>query len=357
MRKFFKHISSVLAVAALGFGMVACDDWTEPESIDTNFGTTDSADPAAYAKYLANLRAYRSKPHKKVYAWFDNIATGAGSQADRITALPDSIDVIVLSNPESITNQMVEEIKSVQSQKGMEVLLNVGFNEIQEKYTLLCESLAAQRIAFESNPANAGKPIPENLKDPSLASYTADMFTTYMSYLSVGVNGIMTGFDGKSTIHMTPDELVEYNKNAGVYMGVLSDFYERNSNLLMDFCGRPENISEYPVLKAFRNILLSGSASVPDKYSYTYYYNLVQGLVEDSQIGMVAYYRAVDNVTDPNTGYMNDGSLSIDGLAEWTAAHNVGCVGLRNVQNDYYVSNGSYAAIRQFIQIVNPAAK
>lgn len=98
MNKNFKYLYSALLGLALGVSMTACDDWTEPESIDLNYGTIDQADPEAYAKYLADLREYRGRDHKKVYAWFDNVAE-FGSQGHRITALPDSIDVIVLTNP------------------------------------------------------------------------------------------------------------------------------------------------------------------------------------------------------------------------------------------------------------------
>lgn len=357
MRKLLKHISSVFAVAVLGFSMIACDDWTEPESISADFGTISSADPSAYAKYLANLRAYRNRPHKKIYVWFDNTDKAMASQGERITALPDSIDVIVLTSPTSITNQMVDEIKKVQTEKGMEVLISVGFNEIKADYTALCESLADQRLAWMGNPANEGLEMPTDLQDPTFANFVGEAFTKNMSYLKVGVNGIMAGFDGKSTLHLTPSELAEYNAQANVYLGSLSDFYERNNTLLMDFIGKPQNIKDFPVLSKFRTVFMSEALEAQDAKMYTLYYNDAQGIVEDSQLGMVCNYRAVSLDDDAKTGFMSDGSLALEALASWTAAHNVGAAGVRNVRNDYFVSNGTYDAIRQFIQTINPAAK
>ncbi len=39
-------------VAALGATFTACDDWTEPEHVDLDYGTIDTANPEAYVKYL-----------------------------------------------------------------------------------------------------------------------------------------------------------------------------------------------------------------------------------------------------------------------------------------------------------------
>lgn len=357
MKRVLKYISSAVAVVALGVSMTACDDWTDPKSIDLDYGTTESVDPAAYAKYLANLRAYRAKPHKKIYAWFNNADKAIGSQGDRISALPDSIDVIVLTSPESLTNQMIEEIAKVQTEKGMEVLISVGFNDIQSEYTALCEELAEQRIAFEADTTNKNLPIPEELLDPTFPTFAGDAFSKKLAYLSVGVDGVMTGFDGKSTSHLTPSQLAEYNALANTYLGVLTDFYSRNKDVVFDFIGKPQNITDYPLLADFRMIMLSESTAAQDANMYTLYYSGVQGIVDDAKLGMVADFRAISTDEDAKTGFFTDGSLAIDGLAKWTASHNVGAAGVRNVQNDYYVSHGTYEAIRRFIQTINPAAK
>ncbi|MDE7472799.1 MAG: hypothetical protein K2M68_04345 [Muribaculaceae bacterium] len=357
MKRVLKHISSAVAVVALGVSMTACDDWTEPKSIDINYGTIESADPAAYAKYLANLRAYRNKPHKKVYAWFNNNDKAISSQGERITALPDSIDVVVLTAPASITNQMVQEISKVQTEKGMKVLIDVTYNDIKSEYQTLCEELANKRLEFGNNPANEGVDIPAELLDPSLAEFCADAFTKRLAYISLGVDGLMTGFDGKSTLHLTPAEIEAYYAEANTYLGVVTDFHERNKGVMMDFAGRPQNITDYPILADFNMLFISDAVEATDSYMYTRYYSLVKDVVDDSKLGLMANYRAIDTAEDSKTGFFADGSLALDGLAKWTASHNVGAAGIMNVQNDYYVSNGTYEAIRRFIQEINPAAK
>ena len=38
----------------------ACDDWTEVENVNINTPGIEEQDPAAYAKYLQNLVAYKN---------------------------------------------------------------------------------------------------------------------------------------------------------------------------------------------------------------------------------------------------------------------------------------------------------
>jgi len=72
----------------------ACDDWTEIENVDINTPGMQEQNPAAYAKYLQNLIAYKSSDHKVVYAWFDNSEKTPFSRGQHISDTPDSLDVI-----------------------------------------------------------------------------------------------------------------------------------------------------------------------------------------------------------------------------------------------------------------------
>ncbi len=52
--------SCFIAATCLG----ACNDWTEVENVDINTPGVEEQDPAAYAKYLQNLIAYKGSDHK-----------------------------------------------------------------------------------------------------------------------------------------------------------------------------------------------------------------------------------------------------------------------------------------------------
>ena len=45
MKRISKYISSALMMAACVCTFTSCDDWTEPEHIDLDYGTIDTSDP------------------------------------------------------------------------------------------------------------------------------------------------------------------------------------------------------------------------------------------------------------------------------------------------------------------------
>lgn len=356
MKSISKYISSALMVAALGTAFTACDDWTEPESVDLDYGTID-ADTPAYTAYLANLREYRNTDHKRVYTWFNNSQEAFGSQGHRFSALPDSIDVIVIQNPDGVTNQQLQEMYEARVKKGQQFSYCIDFNAIKADWTLKCEELAAKRLEFQKEYGEDAE-IPAELEDPEFTDYMAEAWTTQLSYFNtVGFDCIMAAFDGKATNHLTAAELAEYNAQANLFLGILADWHARNPNVPIDYLGKPQNITDKAILNDFRYVFLSEGLNATNPDMFSLYYNAAEGTVPDSKIGMVAAMRAVDTNADPKTGIFSNGTLAVSGLATWTAAHNVGAVGVFNAENDYFVTNGDFTNIRELIEKVNPAAK
>lgn len=356
MKSILKYLSSALIAAALGGMLTACDDWTEPKSVDLDYGTIDKADPVAYAKYLENLRDYRNRPHKKVYAWVENNAEGFGSQGARLTALPDSVDVIVLNNPTNITNQMMDEMKKVREDKGMEVIYTIDFAAIKADWTLLCEDLAAKRLAFVAE--NPDAEIPAELQDPEFNDYMIGEWEKQLKHFNTyGFDGLMFAFDGKSTLHMDPAELAEYNTQANIFLGIASDWHKRNPEVAIDFMGKPQNIADYAILDDFRMIFLSEGLNADSENKYTMILVQAPQSVPVEKLGMAASMRALDTNADPKTGFFGDGSYAVDHLANWASGKNIGAVGVLNATNDYYLSTGQYSQVRNLIKSVNPIAK
>lgn len=356
MKNISKYISAALLTVALGCSFTACDDWTEPESIDLDYGTIDKADPESYLNYLANLREYRNKEHKLVYVWFDNKAEAFGTQSERISALPDSVDVIVINNPANVTNQFLQEMYDARVNKGQQFSYCISFNDIRADWTLTCEDLAAKRLEWEAQ--NPGTPVPVELEDPDFGKFMSEAFSHQLKYFNtVGFDAIMVAFDGKRTIHLTPSELADYNAQANLFLGIVNDWHQRNPNVLIDFYGKAQNVTDQAILGIFNQVFPSESDAATDINAFTQIYNLLDGIVAPAKIGMVASMRAIDTNADPKTGFFSNGTLAVNGLATWTAAHNVGAAGIKNVQTDYHITNGQYSTIRAFIQKINPAAK
>lgn len=342
-------------IAAIGCAFTACDDWTEPESIDLDYGTIDQVDPVAYQKYLANLREYRSLPHKKVYTWFSNTENAFGSQGHRISALPDSVDVVVLANPDKVTNQMIQEMYDARVNKGQQFAYCVSYDDIKADYTLLCEDLAAQRIAYAKEHGEDAE-IPAELQDPNLVDYIAQSATKKLSYFNgVGFDCIMAGFTGKSTNHMTPAELKEYMTYTNAFLGIILDWLDRNQNVEFDLFCVPQYTSADVIAKA-RYVFFSQSVTATNPDQYTFYLNMAGESVELSKVGMVAPLPDCTG-TDAALGYYSNGGLAVTGVADWTAANEVGAVGTYNTGDDYFITNGTYSNVRYLIQTVNPSAK
>lgn len=355
MKSISKYISSALMIAAMGCAFTSCDDWTEPEHIDLGYGTIDTANPAAYEKYLANLREYRTRPHKQVYAWFNNAETAFGSQGHRVTALPDSIDVIVINNPEKVTNQMIQEMYEVRVNKGQQFSYCVSFDNIKADYTALCEELAAKRIAY-TNENGEDAPIPAELQDPDIVDFTAEQATSKLAlFNNIGFDCIMAAFTGKATNHMTPAELAEYMRQANAFLSIILDWNARHPEVKLDMYCTPQYTAT-DVLDKARYVFFSDSRKATNADMFSYYLKMAGNAVAESHSAMVASLPDASGA-DAKLGVFSNGQLAVNGLADWTAAHEVGAAGLLNAGDDYFLTIGQYTNIRQFIQTVNPSAK
>lgn len=355
MKSISKYISSALMIAAMGCALTSCDDWTEPEHIDLGYGTIDTANPAAYEKYLANLREYRTRPHKQVYAWFNNAETAFGSQGHRVTALPDSIDVVVINNPDKVTNQMVQEMYDVRVNKGQQFSYCVSYDDIKADYTALCEELAAKRIEFTKENGEEA-PIPDDLKDPDIVDYTAKAAASKLSHFNtVGFDCIMAGFTGKSTLHMTSAEIAEYNRQINSFLLIIKDWSERHPEVALDLYCTPQYTPSY-ILEKARYVFFSDSENATNANMFTLYLNMAGNAVAENHVGMVASVPDASG-EDSKLGYFAGNKLAVDGLADWTAANAVGAAGILNAGDDYFLTTGQYSNIRRFIQTINPSAK
>ncbi len=65
-----------------------------------------------------------------VFGWFDNSASTPAGQSDRLTALPDSLDAVVLMQPALLDSWEVEEMHRIQQEKGTKVLYTIDYASI-----------------------------------------------------------------------------------------------------------------------------------------------------------------------------------------------------------------------------------
>ncbi len=367
MNNKIKYFASALMVAAFGSTFTACDDWTEPEHVDINYSTVEGAEN--YPAYLQSLRDYRSTDHTKVYAWVNLTAEGPKNQSERLTSLPDSIDVLVLSTPGEIHPIVLDDMKKVRELKGMEVMYQIDFDAIKAEHTALCEDLSKQRSDLEleyaaredADDEAVQAELAEKLKalaDPVFEDYLLENLTTSLSYAkSKNLDGVIFAFDGKASNHLESAELAAYKAQQLVFLGAARDWHKRNPELKYDFLGKPQNISDKDILNEFNMIFVRDGLNATNSSLFTTYPtgDQVEGVPAD-RLGMMASYASADE-NDATTGIFSDGSSALTGFANWVMGVDVACVGMQNVQNDYFNPTFAYPHVRAVIQAANPSIK
>ena len=88
----------------MGLFSVSCNDWTEMESVTQKTQRPNEQDPELWAQYTAALREYKQSEHTLVFASFANGAPVATSEKDCLRSLPDSLDVVSLTNADNFRN-------------------------------------------------------------------------------------------------------------------------------------------------------------------------------------------------------------------------------------------------------------
>lgn len=353
MKRNLKYLVSAVLVAFSAVAFTSCDEWTEPESIDIHYNTIE--DHPGYAEYCAAIRKYRATDHRQVYAWIANPAAGAAGQGQRLTAMPDSVDVIVLEAPDKVCGTTLSDMAIVRERFAQKVMYTIDFDALNSAYALLAEDLAAQRGLLDPEAEDYAEQMAA-LATPDRVDYMLDNLTKQLSYAkTTGFDGVMFAFNGKSTLHLTESELAEYNALKLLCLGAASDWHNRFPAMKFDYIGAPENIAGTPYVDEFDILFIreGASATNADIFPNLYTKASTEG-VPVEKIGMLASYITP---ADEKVGVLSDNSLAIDALTKWAASSAVHAVGVYNANYDYYNINCPYPHVRALISAVNPSVK
>ena len=115
----------ILPVVVLLLG-ASCSDWTETENIDSTVLKPWEQDPALWADYTAALRAYKASEHYLSYARLHNSPSPAASEQDFMRCLPDSLDIVTLTNADNFSAYDAEDMAAMH-EKGTKVLYQVDY--------------------------------------------------------------------------------------------------------------------------------------------------------------------------------------------------------------------------------------
>ncbi|MCC8113393.1 MAG: glycoside hydrolase family 18 [Bacteroidales bacterium] len=324
-----------LAAAAAVISMASCSDWTDPERVDVVYDGIAETDAEAYAKYLQNLRDYRANDHKKVYAWYENKGSFT-SQADHVSAVPDSIDVLVLKDPTIVTGDALYDMQQKRTQTGMQMACTVDYNSIQSAFNALVET---------GTDASGWSAYLKEQTEAILSGATA-----------ADLDRVIAAYETKDFSMMTSAEAAEAAANEASFFQSIMTWAANVEGRAYDFMGTPATVNDKTILSGAGVIFLSETASATS----TAEYNLA--IARSSATGVPTDRFAVVAPlpgTDANgnaVGTWGSTYTSWD-AAEWSRGASVTALGLTNLANDYYNPTFIYPVSREAIQILNPAAK
>lgn len=120
--KIYRLILPVLALLLAA----SCSDWTETENIENTVRKPWEQDPALWADYTAALRAYKASAHYLSYVRLHNSPAPASSEQDFMRCLPDSLDIVTLTNADHFSAYDAEDMATMR-EKGTRVLYQVDY--------------------------------------------------------------------------------------------------------------------------------------------------------------------------------------------------------------------------------------
>ena len=132
MKKDYKKGWLIVGLCISTVAFSSCSDWTEPESLELTYTPTVSEqNPQLYDDYLKDLREYKSGEHNYMFVSFDNKAEEPTKQAERLIALPDSIDFVSLNHPELLNEALQTEMDKIR-EKGTRTLYRINCTVVDE---------------------------------------------------------------------------------------------------------------------------------------------------------------------------------------------------------------------------------
>lgn len=118
----FTYLFLLLALLATA----SCSDWTDQKTVDIDPQHAKEQNPELWARYMEALRTYRQSKHFVTYGSFDNGAEKPKNEGAYLRSLPDSLDIVTPSHPESLTSYDCEDILLLQ-EKSIKVLYLVDY--------------------------------------------------------------------------------------------------------------------------------------------------------------------------------------------------------------------------------------
>ena len=364
MMKMKNNIFKTILLAAAAVSSASCSEWTEPESVGFHYTTLEEKNPELYKAYFQSIRDYRDSEHKVVIAKFDNKATAPAGRAEHITCLPDSVDYIILYNPE-VSAAIADEMREVRELKGQKVLYQIEYKAIENEYKAYVEAWNDAHQPAEGEEEE----VPSDPADTliSLNNYVSDAVKARTAYLAeYGYDGVNIVYSSRNPASCTEDALDELKAAQAAFLAPIAEALASCPDALVFFEGTPQYILENVEIVENADYLIIPATGAVNEYELSYELGLANrhgNIPSDRFVVLVTTRSLVDPALTDGTfsGTDRNGKemTAIIGAAEWTAKSTSGVVkagiAVENAQNDYFNLSEVYYNIREAISIMNPS--
>lgn len=342
--------------------MASCSDWTETESLNIKTPTLENSNPELYESYLASLREYKASEHKVVIAKFDNKETNPVGQGEHISALPDSVDYVILNNLDKLNPVIKGDIYELRK-KGTQTVCDIDYSLIEDEFNLYIENLE-ENVDRNDNFEHINE-TNEETTDDKFIEFCSQRLDNYLNlYKEYGFDGINVVYNGVDPLSLKETERLQLEMRHKVFFEKIKEWKENHKDMLFFFEGKPQNVLYDRSLfhQATYLIISNESASNSKEILLQTKMSLVEGIPTDRIIFGVTIPSLTDN--DDKTGYF-------DSIENGKPMYATKCVALIVVsanedfiksglcisrsQNDYYYPNNNYKNINEAISIMNPS--
>ncbi len=350
--KIFRYaLSATVAITAV----CSCDEWTMPESKELKYPTVQEQNPGLWEAYLRSLRAYRQSDHKIVLAGFDNKTGVACGRGEMLSALPDSVDFAVLSEPDGLSEDIQKDMKSIREEKATGTLYTVSYENILASYEVYTKEWDDAHQPTETGDGTAeGTPSDDGQKTSRSDFFAATLADSLAIHDKYGYDGIIISFTGASTIKLTDEEKATERALQDEFFTPVKEWMSAHQDAIVMFSGKPQNLLSEDFLELCRYIIIPAeTAGSADKMSFLTRAAMGDGIPSD---------RFIIRVSAPyeKLGTFTTGLTAIEGAAGWVlnedATYSRKGVMVIHSQKDYY-SSSAYGNIRRAISIMNPSPK
>lgn len=344
---------AVLAVPALS----SCSDWTDTESLEFDYVLPSEQDPDAYNAYLGLLRNYKQSQHKIMIAKFDNSGDLVSGQSDRLAALPDSIDYVVLQEADNLKSLLVQDMNDIRQQKGTRTLYAISYADALAKYQAILDEEGAAAQDPEAQADGEGEEQPETpAVDRFLevaAQYVNDRLALYDKY---GYDGIVVVYsDPAYPAGLSEEKYAQLQARQEAFFAPIQAWAESHQEAAFIFEGYPQNVIDPAVFTQADYVVVTMLDAVSsDELVWAAEMALTEGVPSDRIVfGVTIPDMTDDKATD---GYWGS-DYAVVGAAYTVISANGSftkaglCVD--NVEDDYFNVDYIYPHVREAIQIMN----